>query len=367
MKIGVLTSSRADYGIYLPLLQLLKTDSYFQLEIIAFGTHLSKTHGYTLSHIENDGYQTIHEIPSLGADDSTKGIAQSYGNTVIKFAEFWQSNTFDLVFCLGDRFEMSAAVQASIPFGVALVHIHGGETTLGAIDNIYRHQITLASKIHFVSTTDYKAKVKQLIGRSQHIYDVGALSLDNIGNFQPLEKVSFLKTFQIKNEDYALVTFHPETVAVDSNRTYAMHMRNALAQLSEKLNIVVTMPNADTLGSVYREQLHELKKEHPDQILLVENFGKVNYFSAMHYAKLLIGNTSSGIIEAASFHKYVINVGSRQKGRAHGENVFDVEFDSKKIVEKTNEVLKLSNFVNDNIYYKSNTAASIIKTIKQYG
>jgi GDP/UDP-N,N'-diacetylbacillosamine 2-epimerase (hydrolysing) len=366
MKIGVLTSSRADYGIYVPLLRKLKTDDYFQLEIIAFGTHLSKTHGFTLSHIEADGYDTIHEISSLEDDDTQKGIARSYGNTVLKFSEFWQNNAFDLVFCLGDRFEMSAAVQASIPFGVKLAHIHGGETTLGAIDNIYRHQITLASQLHFVSTGDYKRKVEALTGTSENIYDVGALSLDNIASFQPIDKLTFLETFNIKNEDFALVTFHPETVAVESNLSYAKYMRDALTALSEKLNIVITMPNADTLGSVYRAQLQQLKAQFPNNIVLIENFGKTNYFSAMHYAKLMIGNTSSGIIEAASFGKYVINVGARQKGRAHGENVFDVDFDPERIVEKTNEAIMLPNFEGDNVYYKADTANSIIKIVQQY-
>lgn len=367
MKIGILTSSRADYGIYLPLLQKLKFDAFFQLEIIAFGTHLSKNHGYTLSDIEADGYDIIHKMSSLDDDDSQKGITISYGNTVLKFSDFWQNNSFDLVFCLGDRFEMSAAVQSSIPFGVKLAHIHGGETTLGAIDNVYRHQITLASQLHFVSTLEYKKKVIDLTGISENTYDVGALSLDNIKGFQPIDKSTFFEKFQIKNDDFALVTFHPETVAVDSNITYARHMRDALAVISETLHIVITMPNADTLGSVYREHLLQLNAQIPDKIMLIENFGKANYFSAMHYAKLMIGNTSSGIIEAASFGKYVINVGSRQKGRAHGENVINVAFDSKKIVEKTNQVLKLSNFDYGNIYYKLNTVDSIIKTIKQYG
>ena len=176
MKIGVLTSSRADYGIYLPLLNELKKDIFFDLEIIAFGTHLSERHGLTLSDIIKDGYDTIHEITSLVEDDSEKGIVISYGNTVLEFSNFWSTQKFDLVFCLGDRFEMSAAVQASIPFGVKLAHIHGGETTLGAIDNIYRHQISLASKYHFVSTNDNMQKVEQLIGSSNLIYDVGSLS-----------------------------------------------------------------------------------------------------------------------------------------------------------------------------------------------
>jgi len=366
MKIGVLTSSRADYGIYLPLLSKLKKDSFFNLEIIAFGTHLSEKHGFTLSNIVEDGYDTIHEITSLIDDDSEKGIVTSYGKTVIEFSGFWDSQKFDLVFCLGDRFEMSAAVQASIPYGVKLAHIHGGETTLGAIDNVYRHQITLASKLHFVSTIDYKKKVGELTGTTENIYDVGALSLDNISNFQPTEKQFFLEKFQIKNEDYALVTFHPETVDVESNFSHTKQMINALKIISDELNIVITMPNADTLGSIYREKLQKLKVQIPGKIVLVENFGKVNYFTAMHFAKLMIGNTSSGIIEAASFKKYVINVGDRQKGRARGNNVFDIEFDSEKIVNLTKQVLNLSYSGNDNIYFKSDTADSLIKIIKKY-
>jgi|TARA_B110000116_G_C16738068_1_gene537091 GDP/UDP-N,N'-diacetylbacillosamine 2-epimerase (hydrolysing) len=366
MKIGVLTSSRADYGIYLPLLNKIKKDIFFDLEIIAFGTHLSENHGFTLNEIKKDEYTTIHEIKSLVEDDSQKGIVVSYGNTIVEFSNFWGKNYFDLVICLGDRFEMSAAVQASIPFGIKLAHISGGETTLGAIDNVYRHQITLASQLHFVSTLEYKKKVEELTGASENIHDVGALSLDNISDFEPIEKLSFLETFHIKNEDYALVTFHPETVAVNSNITFAKQMTAALAELTKMLNIVITMPNADTLGSVYRKQIYQLKKTHPGKIVLVENFGKVNYFSAMHYSKLLIGNTSSGIIEAASFLKYVINVGSRQKGRAKSSNVFDVSFDAKNIVDKTKAILKLPNCTSDNVYYKTATAVTIIKMIKQY-
>ncbi|SDR91575.1 GDP/UDP-N,N'-diacetylbacillosamine 2-epimerase (hydrolysing) [Formosa sp. Hel1_31_208] len=367
MKVGVLTSSRADYGIYVPLLNQLKTDDYFQIEIIAFGTHLSENHGHTIKHIEADGFKTIHKIDSLEVDDSPHGISMSYGKTVIHFADFWKNNRYDIVFCLGDRFEMSAAVQASIPFGVPLAHIHGGETTLGAIDNVYRHQITLASVLHFVSTQGYKHKVEQLTGHSTHSYDVGALSLDGIKAFVPIDKSELLQAFHIQDKDFALVTFHPETVDVESNAAYAMEMYKALAELANHIQIVITMPNADTLGSVFREQIHKLKAERAAEIVLVENFGKTNYFSAMQYSKLLIGNTSSGIIEAASFKKYVVNVGSRQKGRTTSDNVFDVQFDANAIVKKTKAILEMPEYVGENVYYKAGTAQQIIKIIKQYG
>lgn len=365
MKIGVLTSSRADYGIYLPLLDKLKKDIFFDLEIIAFGTHLSNKHGFTLEDINKDEYDTIHKITSLIEDDSEKGIAISYGNTVLEFSNFWAVQKFDLVFCLGDRFEMSAAVQASIPFGVKLAHLHGGETTLGAIDNIYRHQITLASKYHFVSTNDNMQKVKQLIGNSSFIYDVGSLSLSNIETFKPQDRSVFFKNYGINDAPYVLVTFHPETVSAENNLVFAKEMKDALTILCNKINIIITMPNADTLGSIYRKELNKLKDSNPEKVLLVENFGKVNYFNAMFYSTLLIGNTSSGIIEAASFNKYVINVGDRQKGRTHGTNVFNTGFDSVKIIKIFNNLINQKDLKMDNIYFKKHTARNIIKILKK--
>ena len=366
MKIGILTSSRADYGIYFSLLNELKKDIFFDLEIIAFGTHLSERHGFTISNIIKDGYDKIHEITSLVEDDSEKGIAVSYANTVLSFSDFWSVQKFDLVFCLGDRFEMSAAVQASIPFGVKLAHIHGGETTLGAIDNIYRHEISLASKYHFVSTNYYFQKVKQLVDNSVFVYNVGSLSLSNIETFKPKTRSVFFKNFGIKEAPYILVTFHPETISVQNNFVFAKIMRDVLTILCKKINVVVTMPNADTFGSIYRKELNQLKISNPEQVLLVENFGKINYFNAIFYSSLLIGNTSSGIIEAASFNKYVINVGDRQKGRAHGINVFNTSFNSEKIIEMFNKLIQEKEKDIDNIYFKKNTLKKIITILKNY-
>ena len=364
MKVGVLTSSRADYGIYIPLLQKLKSDSFFDLEIISFGTHLSKCNGFTLQEIEKDVYKKIHTISTLITNDDEQSIATSYGLTALKFADFWASNHYDVVFCLGDRFEMSAAVQAGIPFGIKFAHIHGGETTLGAIDNIYRHQITLASFLHFISSEVYKNKIINLIGENKNIFSVGSLSLDEVHHFKPIEKTKFYKKFNIPDSEYALITFHPETVKVDENNYFATEMKQALKEISKTLHIVITMPNADTLGSVYRMKLEELKREIPKRITLIENFGKNNYFSAMQYATILIGNTSSGIIEAASFGKYVINVGDRQKGRAQSKNILDAAFNALEIIKKTNQTLKLGLFSGENIYYKFGAADNIIKVLK---
>ncbi|MHA3787246.1 UDP-N-acetylglucosamine 2-epimerase [Flavobacterium hauense] len=366
MKIGVLTSSRADYGIYLPLLEKLKTESFFSLEVIAFGTHLSKSHGYTLNDIKKDGYACIHEISSLLSNDDEQAITTSYGLTVIKFADFWALHKYDLVLCLGDRFEMSAAVQAGIPFGVKFGHIHGGETTLGAIDNIYRHQITQASVLHFTAADSFKEKIKMLLDSEEGIYSVGSLSLDNMPSFLPIEKQVFFDKFAIPDEEYALVTFHPETVSSGENYKYADAMRRGMAKISKDFFLVITMPNADTLGSIFREEIIKLKNEFPDRILLIENFGKANYFSAMHYSSLLIGNTSSGIIEAASFGKYVVNVGDRQKGRVQSMNVLNCPFDDEKMYEATRQALDLGRYEGDNAYYKNGAVNAIVKIIKKF-
>lgn len=366
MKIGILTSSRADYGIYLPLLQKMKIDSFFEIEIIAFGTHLSKGHGYTLNDVEKDGYTCIHSISSLISSDDEQSIASSYGLTVLKFSDFWVNHKYDLVFCLGDRFEMSAAVQAGIPFGVKFTHIHGGETTLGAIDNVYRHQITLASILHFTATDVFREKVIDLIGSSKNVFDVGSLSLNNIKTFVPIVKDTFFEKFGIPNEEFVVVTFHPETISVQENVYYVQEMKNALVTISKKIFVIITMPNADTQGSVYREVIEKLKNEFPDRFLLIENFGKVNYFSAMHYAKILIGNTSSGILEAASFGKYVVNVGDRQKGRVQSDNVLNCKFEEKAMIAAVAKAMNFEKYNGKNVYFKQGVADTIIKIVKEF-
>ncbi|MFC4209942.1 UDP-N-acetylglucosamine 2-epimerase [Pedobacter lithocola] len=366
MRIGILTSSRADYGIYLPLLERMKTDSFFEMEIIAFGTHLSKSHGYTLSDIEKGQYVCIHTISSMISNDNEQSIASSYGLTVLKFADFWESHSYDLVFCLGDRFEMSAAVQAGIPFGIKFAHIHGGETTLGAIDNVYRHQITLASKLHFTATDVFRKKVINLTDSLDDVYDVGSLSLNDIKSFVPIDRAAFFEEFNIPNEEFILVTFHPETMSVQENVKYAQAMKNALATISKETFVIITMPNADTQGSVYREAIEKLKTECPNRLLLIENFGKIKYFSAMYYSKLLLGNTSSGILEAASFGKYVVNVGDRQKGRIQSGNVLNCEFEERAIIVVVSKAIIFGSYNGDNIYFKINVANNIIKIVKEF-
>ena len=363
MKIGVLTSSRADYGIYKQLLSKLAKDDRFELIIIAFGMHLLKEHGNTIEAIEKDKFGTIHKVLGMSNKDSEMEIAKGYGNLIVNFSDYWNQNKFDFVLALGDRYEMSAAVQSTIPFNVKMAHLHGGETTLGAIDNVYRHQITLASKLHFVSSDVFAKKVEDIIGVKENIYNVGSLSIDGLEDLSLPSWKSVMKEFAIPSESFILVTFHPETIDLEKNKEYCEVIYKTLEEISQNNYIVITMANADTMGSLFRETSKKLKEKNPNKFALVESFGKENYFSAMKASKLLIGNTSSGIIEAASFSKFVINVGNRQLGRLQSGNVINVDFNKNQIIKGVEEIEKNQIFKGTNKYYKKNTANKIIEIL----
>lgn len=367
IRVGVLTSSRADYGIYLPLLKALEHDSSFELRLIVFGTHLSKFHGFTLKQIEQDGFEPYATVESLLIGDTPNAISSSYALTNVKFAEFWNhhQNQLDVVFALGDRFEMAAAVASGVPYGIKFAHLYGGETTLGAIDNVYRHSISLASTFHFVATDSFVDRIQNILDiPSKHVYNIGSLSLENLDNLTILTREEFLKIWNIDlNEDCILVTVHPETVAFRENEQYCAEISKALRLLAKDYQIIITMPNADTSGIIYRESFEALGKEF-NSIKIIENFGTQSYFACMKYAKLLIGNTSSGIVEAASFGKYVLNIGDRQKGRLAGVNVIHIPFQSEEIIEQVHHFCGKV-FEGSNPYYQSKPSARIIEILKQ--
>lgn len=367
MKIGVLTSSRADYGIYLPLLKRISEDKSLDLNLIVFGTHLSKFHGFTIEQIKKDGFEIKYQVDSFLISDTSNGISSSYALTALKFSDFWNLNKseFDIVFALGDRFEMAAAVAASIPYQINIAHLHGGETTLGAIDNIYRHSITLASQIHFVSTEFFISRVSEILGNSsERIFNVGSLSLENLNSIKLLSLAEFKEEWGIDlTIPSVLVTVHPETVDYELNDIYCRELTKALSELFHDFQIIITMPNADTAGILYRNSFLNLSKQ-SSKVKVVENFGTKSYFTCMKHAYLLLGNTSSGIIEAATFNKFVINLGDRQKGRLTSENIINVPFISSEIVGKTKEFITRK-FEGKNIYEQPNPSQKIVNVLKK--
>ena len=263
MRIAVLTSSRADFGIYLPLLNQLESDSFFELEVIAFGTHLSKNHGYTIDEIKRSNFSTVHQVETPLQNNNAVDITKNIGATISIFADFWSRNRYDYIIALGDRYEMFAAVTATTPFVCKVAHLHAGETTLGAIDNIYRHAISLMSQLLFVSTDIYKAKAIEINPDAQ-TYNVGALSVENLKKIDFLDVESFKSKFNIDlSLPTILCTFHPETVNLEKNITYIHELLSAFSELMKKYQVVITLPNADTIGDQIKEIILDYGIQNP--------------------------------------------------------------------------------------------------------
>jgi GDP/UDP-N,N'-diacetylbacillosamine 2-epimerase (hydrolysing) len=364
MRISILTSSRADYGIYLPLLKKLNADPEFDLGLIVFGSHLSKFHGFSVKQIEADGFRIDHRVDTLLLSDSEGGISTSMGLTSLKFATLWEKeeDNYDIVFCLGDRFEMFAAVSAAAPFQIKLAHLHGGETTLGAIDNKFRHSISIFADIHFTSTPAAGDRVKQIIGSELDVYCVGALSLDNVESLKTFSLGEFKDTFGIDlSIPSILLTFHPETVDPHRNLLHIGELTKALEQVDYQ--VIITLPNADTLGNTIRHKLIDFAQQN-SHIKIVENFGTQGYFTCLKHCHFLLGNTSSGIIEAASFGRYTIDLGNRQAGREHGSNVIKCEVTKDAILKAVELVKEMPPLTTSNFYWQGGAADKIISILK---
>lgn len=365
MKIALISCGRSDYSIYLPLMKKLTSDKYFDLDVIAFGTHVSRFYNRTVDKFYEDGFNVTYEIESIVLGDSSEAISSSMGLTMIKFSSIWAKEDYDLIMVLGDRYEMFSAIASSVPFNIPVVHLHGGETTLGAIDDKFRHCITSMSEIHFASTDKHKARIIEIIGTEENVYNVGAPALDNLNDIALLSKEDFKKEWDIDlSRPTVLTTFHPETVALEKNESYVKELIRAIDHIDKQF--VITLPNNDTMGTMIRQYLTEYAQSHPDKCHLVEVLGTVGYYSCMKHCDYLLGNTSSGIIEAASFNKYVINLGDRQKGRDSGGNVFHVKVDHKAILDAAEKIENMSAFEENNIYGDGTATGKIIKALKQF-
>lgn len=363
MKIAVLTSSRADYGLYLPLLKVLSKDPFFDLNIIAFGTHLSAAYGNTIYDIKEDGFQVSHCVETIPDGDSPAHISYAMGRAIVSFTDIWQKHSYNLIIVLGDRYEMFAACVASISFSIPIAHIHGGETTLGAIDDVFRHSITHMAKFHFTAAEKYKNRVIELKGSSDGVYNVGALSIENLKSLSLLSLEAFKNKFNIDlNIPSILVTFHPETVAFERNEIYINELISALSSVKD-YQIIITMPNADTMGNMIRKKFQAFIKAN-DNAIGVESFGTIGYLTCMKYCSMMLGNTSSGFIEASYFPKYVINIGERQLGRIVTQNINNVSIKRSNIINAIEAFKNIHLDNSEKIYGEGETAAKIVSIIK---
>ncbi len=361
-KVTLLTSSRADYSIYRPLLQLLQLQPEIKLQLVAFGTHTAPLFGNTIETIRKDGFSVERELPFVLNGTSPQSIAVSMADTMEQFSKVWSELPTDLIICLGDRYEMFAAVAASVPFAIPVAHIHGGETTLGAMDNVFRHSLTHMALIHFTGCETYREKVIALKGTANGVFNTGALSIDNLEGLELLSKKQFLENFGVDlNQPTLLTTFHPETVSFQRNAQHAKYLSAALEKLVADFQVIITMPNADTMGNVIRDEMKLLTERNRNRIFAFENLGTIGYLSAMRHCAMLVGNTSSGFVEASYFPKWVINLGNRQAGRLLTENIRTIAIEKELIVKEVQLLNSLSVPVLQHPYGNGHAAESMMK------
>lgn len=339
-NVCVVTGSRAEYGLFYPLLKALKKEKIFNLQIIATGMHLSKEFGFTYREIQNDGFDITKKVDIKLKEDTSADILNSMGTALSGLGSAFKEIKPDLVILLGDRFETFCAAVAAHVSGVVIAHLHGGELSAGAIDEAFRHAVTKMSQFHFTSTEAYRSRVIQLGENPSKVFNVGAIGIDNIKeiSFMPKQQLEKELNFEF-DENIVLVTFHPVTLEKNTAGQQFGELLKAL-QLFPELRIIFTLPNADTDGRAIIKMIREFVKENTERARVFSSLGRVRYLSLVKIIKAVIGNSSSGVIEVPSLGKPTINIGDRQKGRLMAESVINCKPECASIQRALHKALK---------------------------
>jgi len=362
----VITVARSDYGIYLPILRRIKADPQLRLWLIVTGAHLLPEFGLTVKEIEAE-FEIHERVQMLLAADSPEAVAKSMGLGLVGFAQSFARVRPDILLVLGDRFEMHAAALAALPFKIPTAHLHGGELSLGAIDDALRHSLTKLSHLHFVSTETYARRVRQMGEESWRVVVCGAPALDQIRELSSLNLSEFNEKIDVRLEEgFLLITFHPVTLEHEKTDQQITELLAALEMSGRPA--LFTAANADTSGRFINTKIAKYCRTHPNAHLSL-SLGRDGYFSAMRLAAAMAGNSSSGIIEAASFELPVVNIGVRQGGRLRGNNVIDAGPDRYEILaaieRATSAEFRLGLKGMQNPYYHGGASEVIVTRLKE--
>jgi len=366
IKILYISSSRADFGIIKNLLLKISKDKNFILKTLVTGSHFSKSHGMTYKEILNcklkiDFPLKINLKKKINMSEISSKILKETNKVILDFKP-------DICMILGDRYELLGAALASYLSEVPLAHIHGGEKTFGAIDDSIRHAITKLSFIHFVSHNEYKKRVLQLGENKNTVINVGGLGAENISKLKFLSLKSVKKIFKIKTKKkYFIITFHSETFNSKDDLKNLNILFNALEEFEKKYFFIFTSSNFDKNGNIINIQIKKFIKKNYNNRMFIESFGQNSYLSLAKHSSIVIGNSSSGILEIPSLGVPTLNIGKRQDGRVFGKSVIHSIFNKTDILKSINKCLnlKLIRSKNYNPYYKKNTSNKIIDILKK--
>ncbi|MFY9731743.1 MAG: UDP-N-acetylglucosamine 2-epimerase [Candidatus Acidiferrales bacterium] len=364
-RIGVVTVGRSDYGIYYPLLRAIRDDVQCQLCLIAGGAHLSPVFGNTLSEIEGDGFEIGARVPMLLSGDSPEEIAMSMGVGVINFTNAYRDIQPNLLVLLGDRFEMLAAAIAALPLRIPVAHLHGGELTQGAMDDSIRHAISKLSHLHFAAAAAYGRRIEQMGEEPRRIFVTGSPVVDAILTQPAIPKDELEKELGARLENALLVTYHPVTLEHERTEECLSTLLTALSRFENE--ILFTYPNADMGNAVIIDHVQRFAASRPRTHIFV-NLGRRKYHSLQRYVAAMVGNSSSGIIEASIFKLPVVNIGDRQMGRLRTRNIIDVPDEAHAIERAIQTVLspqfRESISQMEHPYGKGDASKQILQTLK---
>ena len=322
-KICVVTSTRAEYGLLYWLLKEIEADSELKLQLIVTGMHLSPEFGLTYKEIEKE-FKIDKKIEILSSSHTSLDICAEMARVYEKFAPALAELKPDILVLLGDRYEIFGVAGVASIMQIPIAHIHGGETTQGAFDEAFRHSITKMSHIHFAATNEYANRIIQLGEEPSRVFNVGGPGIENIKKLNLLNKDEFEKSIKFKlAKKNLLITFHPATLENSSAREQFNELLNALDEL-EETNFIFTKANSDTDGDVINKMIDEYVRQNPQKAAAFVSLGQLRYLSAIKFVDIVLGNSSSGLLEVPSFKKATINIGDRQKGRARASSVIDV-------------------------------------------
>lgn len=369
-KVCVVTGTRAEYGLLRPLMERLRQDSELQLQIAVTGMHLSSEFGCTYREIEKDGFVIDEKVEMLLSSDTKTAVAKSMGLGMIGFADAFGRLSPDMIVLLGDRYEIFSAASAAMILNIPLAHIHGGESTVGLVDEAIRHCITKMSLLHFASTEGYRQRIIQLGEEPERVFCVGALGIENIKSLSLLSKPELEGEIGLEvSKNTAVVTFHPLTLGSESSESQFAELLEALDGF-EEMNFIFTKANADAEGRIINSMMDDFVRKNPERSVAFTSMGQKRYLSALRYAGMVIGNSSSGIIEAPSFSIPTVNIGDRQGGRIRATTVIDCRIDTQEIREAI-EKAKGETFQKMltkalNPYEKEGTSLQIVEKIKEF-
>lgn len=366
-KVLVVTGTRAEYGLLYWTMKEIQKDKDLQLQLIVTGSHLSEEYGYTVEQIKKDGFKIDEEIDMLIDSNKKSAIVKSMGLEMIQMAQAFDRLKPDILLILGDRYEIFVAATCAMMMNIPIAHMNGGESTEGAIDEQIRHAITKMAHIHFAGAEYYRERIIKMGEEPWRVHNVGQAGIENIKRLRLLTKTELEYELGIKlDKKVFLITYHPVTLGVQDIENQMENLLKAISEFDAKY--IFTYPNADYGNKIIIDKINEFRQNH-DNVYVFYSLGQVKYLSLMKYTDVMIGNSSSGIIESPSFKLPVVNIGDRQKGRLRNKNIIDVGNNEIEIIEGINKALYNKQFINslndlENVYGDGTTSEKVVKILK---